>query len=305
MTTPEGQPAIRTLGPGMRGILLVGAVLVLTAGIQLFILTDHTDTVFAWTIKVPVTAAFLGAFYFTAMVLALLSARERVWANARVAVLGVFTFIVLTLLATLLHFDQFHFHAGGSVARGAAWLWLAIYAGDPPAILVLLLFQLRRPGGDPPRLHRLERWYRGLLLLLGLVALGMGIALFVAPDAAKKAWSWALTPLTARAVAAWLIGLGLVALAAVREDDWDRIRPVTYGLVTLGLLQSIALARYGDEVRWGSPTAWVFVAFLLVVLLAGAFGVVKARSVRERTYLRPASDPAGRSAPQGLGIGAK
>ena len=67
---------VRRTTTGMRWVFRVGSVLVTAAGIQLFVLTDHTDRLFAWTIKNPLTAAFLGAFYFTALTLAALSARE-------------------------------------------------------------------------------------------------------------------------------------------------------------------------------------------------------------------------------------
>ena len=67
-------PDVRRTTTGMRWVFGVGSVLVSAAGIQLFVLTDHTDRLFAWTIKNPLTAAFLGAFYFTALTLAALSA---------------------------------------------------------------------------------------------------------------------------------------------------------------------------------------------------------------------------------------
>src|SRR5262249_62423475 len=113
---------IRPLASGMRWVFVIGSVLVAAAGVQLFILTDHTATVFAWTIASGLSAAFLGAFYFTALALAASSAVQTEWANARVGVLGVFWFVTFTLVATMRHLDKFHFHEG-TVARGAAWLW--------------------------------------------------------------------------------------------------------------------------------------------------------------------------------------
>src|SRR5712691_4655031 len=53
--------------PLMRVALYVGSFLVFLAGIQLFVLTTRTDHYFAWTIANPFTAAFLGAFYWTAI----------------------------------------------------------------------------------------------------------------------------------------------------------------------------------------------------------------------------------------------
>jgi hypothetical protein len=275
-------PEVRRTTSGIRTILLIGAGLVALAGIQLFILTDHTDQSFAWTIKVPLTAAFLGAFYFTALVLATLSAREQVWANARVAVPGVLLFITLTFVATLLHVSLFHFGSDDSVARGSAWLWLAIYAIDPPAVLILWLLQLREAGIDPPRTGTLPPWYRALVAFQAVVTLSIGAAFFLLPDRSLSIWPWPLTPLTARAVAAWLLGLGVVLVTALRENEWRRIRPASSAYVTLGVLQFVALARYPDTVDWGRAAAWLYAAFLVTVLLAGVAGWILS-SREERT----------------------
>jgi hypothetical protein len=273
-----GQVPVRMLNPGLRAILLIGSFRVFLAGSQLVLLTDHTESLFAWTIKVPLTGAFLGAFYFTALVLAWLSARQRTWANARVGVAGVLVFISMTLVATLLHLDQFHFHSDGTVARGAAWLWLAIYALDPPAVAILWFLQLRERGADPPRAEPVPAWYRMVIAAQAVVVLAFGAALFAAPDFAARWWPWKLTPLTARAISAWLLGLGIVVATATWERDWRRIRPATVSYMALGVLQVVALIRYPSFIDWGGTRAWVYVAFLVSILLAGAYGLLAARA---------------------------
>jgi hypothetical protein len=263
----------------MRGVFIVGSVLVTAAGTQLFILTDHTETLFAWTIKPPVTAAFLGAFYFTALALAASSATRRTWAEARVGVPGVFVFITLTVVATLLHLGKFHFHVDQTSAVSAAWLWLVIYVLDPPAVLLLWILQVRRPGGDPPRRAKLPPLYRAVAWAQAAVALAVGVSLFVVPSTAARLWPWTLTPLTARAVAAWLIGLGLVLAAAPIENDWSRLHPATAAYAVLGILQTVALLRYPDDVAWGSPQAWAYLVFLGSVFVVGTYGWFAARRV--------------------------
>ena len=85
----------------MRRLLIIAAVLVLLAGFQLFVFTGRTSTFFAWTIANPLAAAFLGAGYWASVAIEALSGRQRLWANARIAVPAVFVFTVLTLAATL------------------------------------------------------------------------------------------------------------------------------------------------------------------------------------------------------------
>src|SRR5206468_3982392 len=86
------------------------------------------------------------------------------------------------------------------------------------------------------------------------------IWLFLAPDFVKQIWPWGLTPLTARAIGAWLIGIGLAALHASRENDFLRIRPLAGGYIAFSVLQFIAVARYAGDVKWSAPAAWVYLA---------------------------------------------
>ena len=142
---------VQEVTASMRVWLWIDSLLVFVTGIQCFVLSEHTARFFAWTINPPLTAAFLGASYWAAFPFVFLSARERVWARCRVALYGVFTFTAVTLAATLLHLDRFHLGSAEPLARAAAWAWMLVYVLVPPSLLVLLLIQWRRPGGDPAR----------------------------------------------------------------------------------------------------------------------------------------------------------
>ncbi len=263
----------RPLFVGMRWQLFAGSVLVFAAGVPLFLLTEQTERYFAWTINPPLlTAAFLGAAYWASFFIGWLASREQTWANARLAVPGPLLFTVMTLIATWLHIDRFHFNSPDTLTQLFTWVWLAIYAGVPLSMSVMLILQLRVPGGDPPRAALLPVWLRVVLGILAVAMLALGIALFVAPQAASQLWAWQLTPLTARAIAAWLIALGVIAAQAARENDLRRVRPVMIGFILFGVLQSIALARYPGDVAWRDARTWVYLFFLLMVFLVGASG---------------------------------
>lgn len=255
----------------MRWLLYAASGLVFLAGFQLFVLSDRTATTFAWTIKSTLTAASLGAAYWSAVPVEFLAARERTWAKARIAVPGVWTFTTLTLVLTILHADLFHFSSPDVAPRAAAFFWLGIYAGVPVAMLLALFLQLRRPGGDPAREKPFPAWLRIFFLVEGSGMVLTGAALFVLPDATRPLWPWALTTLTARAVGAWLLGIGVIALHAYRENDLARIRPLGGGLTFFGVLQLVALARYAGEMQWGAVGAWVYLLFLASLLPAGLY----------------------------------
>jgi hypothetical protein len=266
------RPAERRLIASMRLILVAGGLFVLVAGVQLFAFSTRTDELFAWTIASPMSASFLGAFYLSAGVLALLSASESTWARARLGVPGVLAFVWLTLLATLLHLDLFHLDEGGFKAELAAWVWLVIYVLEAPVLSWAFVAQLRAAGGDPPRPNTLPPSYRTLTLALSVPLVAFGVALFVAPLDVGDAWPWTLTELTGRAIAAWLVALGGMLAAVWWENERGRIRIALAALLTLVALQGIALARYGEELDWGSAAATVYVACLPLLLAVGAWG---------------------------------
>src|SRR5437016_12101765 len=112
---------IRPVIAPMRWLLYAASTLAFLAGLQLSLLTEQTDTYFAWTIAPPLTAAFLGAAYGAAVPVELIAAREKLWAKARVAVPAIWLFTTLTLVATLVHFGKFHFSSPIASAQGAAW----------------------------------------------------------------------------------------------------------------------------------------------------------------------------------------
>ncbi len=240
------------------------------AGVQLTVFTEQTATYFAWTVAPPLTAAFLGAAYWAAVPVELIAARQVVWAKARVALPGIWLFTALTLVVTLVHFEKFHFSSPELIPRAAAWFWLAIYAGVPVAMLIALIVQVRRPGGEPAREKRFPRWLWIWLAAEGTGMVALGVALLVAPSAILPSWPWTLTPLTARAIGAWFVGIGFAAVQALRENDVARVRPIGGGYAFMTVLQLIAVARYPSDLNWNAA-GWTYLLFLLSLFPIGVY----------------------------------
>jgi hypothetical protein len=277
--TQSQLPVIRPVSEAMRRMLWVASVLVFIAGAQLLILTEDTDTFFAWTIEPPLTAAFLGGCYWSAGILEYMASRERVWANARIAVPAVLLFTILTLVATLLHLDRFHLNSTNFLTLGATWAWIAIYAFVPILMSLFLVRQLREPGGDPPRQAPLPIWLRSIIIVQTAVMILFGLALFLAPQPTLVLWPWQLTPLTSRAVAAWLLGLGIAAGQIVWENDYVRVRVLPMTVITFSVLQFLALARYPSNMNWGTLNAWLYILFLLSFLAVGVYAWYASRQI--------------------------
>lgn len=279
---------VRETGPLVRLVFALGALLSFLAGIQLFLLPHRTEDFFAWTIGTRSSAAFLGAFYWGSVAIALMGLRRPEWVRARVGLYGLLAFFWVTLAATLAHLDRFHLGAGGTAARIAAWAWLAVYVAIPPLTTVALLVQRRFTGGDPEALAPMARAQRAVLLVLGLALVGVATLLFAAPRTSSDIWPWALTPLTARASSAWVVGLGVILLTMAWEGDLDRVVPAAAGVAVLPVLLAIGLLRLNDDVTWAAGA--VYLGVLAVVwLLAGAGVLVAAFRRTPVDVTRPAT----------------
>ena len=273
----------RQLMAGMKWLLYVASALVLAVGLTLFLFPARTDTLFSWTVNPALTAAFLGAAYLSAFFLEVLGARETLWARARVAVPAVLIFTLLTLISTLLHIDKFHFgSAFGLWTQAGTWVWLLVYALVPVAMILFLVLQLRQPGIDPPTSAPMPGWIRSVFTFQAAVMIPLGIALFVLPkQTADLVWPWSLTPLTGRAIGAWLVGVGIAAGHMAWENDWLRVRAGTIAYTLFGALELVVLLRFAFALEpasgypilaWGDPRTWIYLLFLVSILAAGAYG---------------------------------
>jgi hypothetical protein len=269
---------IRQTQPVTKAVLVAFIVLTALAVGSLYVMADQTHRLFAWTIAPPLTAAFLGAGYAAGFVLVLLSLREHAWARNRIPVLTVLVFTALTLAATLLHLDKFHFDEPGGLATAAAWFWTAVYVAVPLLLVVVIAMQERAPGEDLPRTRPVPPALRAALAVQSVLMVGTGVALFLWPSTSDDLWAWPLTPLTARVVAAWLIALGMATALAAVDGDLDHLRTAAVAYAVFGAAVLLALLRFRDTVSWDRPVAWVLLAFFVSVLVTGAAGWAGART---------------------------
>ncbi|MBT3315648.1 MAG: hypothetical protein HN390_13650 [Anaerolineae bacterium] len=262
---------------GIRIILYVASFLVLSVGLSLYFFSEKTDIYFSWTINPPMTAAFLGVGYLASFLTEFLSAREKIWARARIAVPGVLAFTILTSIVTLLHLDRFHFDSSVFITLAGTWVWLFIYISVPIALSVLWALQARQPGIDPARKESLPVWIRSTLILQGLIMFFFGAAMLLIPETTIPLWPWKLSVLTSQAIGGWGVGIGIIALHASWENDWARLFPMMAGYTVYGALQTINLLRYPDVLDWTRFSALFYTFFVMTLFLTGAYGTWKAQ----------------------------
>ena len=277
LTETRRAPAVvRRLIPELRAVYLAIAVLVVALGFSTFVLSDHTDRWWAWTINVPMTAALLGAGYWAGLALLVVALRDDEWTRARVVVPIALTLDCTLLLTVFLHWSDFH---DTSVV---GWLWLVSYLALPPGLIVLLPRQLRQPGADRPRVVPMGLGMRVLLAAQGAVLLLAGAGLFLAPGTFGDDWVWPLMPLGAQAVGGMLLTHGVGVVGALYESAWERVLAPMSSYLALALLHGIVLLRYGDRLDWDRTAVWLYVGFLVTVLPAAVVGVraaLRARSL--------------------------
>lgn len=258
----------------IRRFYAVAAGLAAVAGFLLFPLAGETDRFFSWTIEPPLTAAFLGAAYWAALVLLAWGARQRTWALARTAMPAVATIAALLLVTTLIHLDKF------DLDSLFGWFWLVVYCLVTPGLAWAIARQVRAAGPVERGLHPLPGSVRPFLALAGLILLGFGVALYAAPI--DVAWPWELTPLTGRAIASFLLGFAVAAGFALWENDIQRLQGPAYAFTTLAVLELLALAIYADDVTASGAGVVAYVAFWVVSLGLGAAGAWLASASAER-----------------------
>jgi hypothetical protein len=254
---------MRPVGFGIRAFLLAATPLAFLGGAQVTLLSQHTETYWAWTIALPISAIFIGASFLATSVLFAWGLTQREWIRVRAVVSGGPFVTVGLLVATLRHVGEFHGVVGV--------IWVEAYVFAVPAFFGAALHQLAIPGRDRPVQERLPSWLRGALGLQGLLMLAWGILLFARSDHAGDVWPWPLTPLAAEAIAAWLLGIGgSAAYIAVRGDREDMPGPAL-SYVVLGSVW-IGGAIFAGDAFHNTLDGVLYVLFALSVVAVGLAG---------------------------------
>jgi hypothetical protein len=279
--TTDRRPA-RPVTRGMRVLLYALTALTFIAGTQLFVLADHTDAFFSWTVAPPITAAFVGAGFWSASAVVFWAARQRHWARARVIVPTIAVVATMLLLATLEHTDAFHGLFGIA--------WIEIYAVFPPVLAALAAMQLALPGVDRHSGEHLPRALRCGLAAEALVAIAAGAVMFASSSVASDLWPWALSDLTAKAIGTWLIGTGTAAGIVALVDDRAVMPGNALAQLVFGGGVLFAVTAFAPEVDFASPGAYALIAYAIATVAIGAAAAWL--SLREGRYA-PDDEPRG------------
>ena len=266
-TLNHASPA-RAVSRGMRTLLYALTALTFIAGTQLVILGEHAATFFAWAID-PLSAAFIGAGFWSASTVVFWCARQRDWARARVIVPTVGVVASMLLVATLQHLELFQ----GLIGLA----WIEIYAFFPPILAAITVQQLAAPGHVMRGADRLPAPLRVTLAAEAAIALAAGALLFVSPSVAASIWPWELGDLASKAIGTWLAGTGITCGLIAALDDRSALPGWALAQIVLGGTVLLGLARYAGDIDLAGPGAYLLAAYMLATLASGTYGAVLAR----------------------------
>ncbi len=261
--------------------VLYGLVLPLLfiAGVQLFVLSERTETYFAWTFASPISAAFMGAGYWAAMLHAYAGVRAKSWAYVRTSMPAALTATSLLTITTFAHLDKFHFDSPLLITRFVTWVWIVVYVTVPLILLIAWLIQIRLPEAQVKGQNPLPAWMRGGFGLLAAFALLCGLGLFLAPTAMANIWPWTIAPLAARSISSWLSAFGMACAALIAENDIKHGAGTCSSLFAFCVLELIVLARYPSPINFAKSLTIAYIVFLLLGLLVSGANLLANRKM--------------------------
>jgi hypothetical protein len=203
-------------------------------------------------------SAYLGGAWFFVC-----AARARSWHTVKAGFVPVAVFASLMGIATIVHWNRFHH---GHVAF---WLWVLLYFTTPLLIVVVWLRNRRYDVPADPDELLLSVPAARVLAAVGVLALVVGLFLYLLPAAAMALWPWSLTPLTSRVLGA-VTCLGLAGIGALVDRRWSSARlPFQVAGVMLTAIL-VAGVRARAEVDPGNLLTWLLAAGFVGVTAAVA-----------------------------------
>jgi len=256
----------------LRAILWLHTLLAGAAGAALYLAPAPAGGLWPWPLP-PLAARFAGALLIAAAVDTGLSAAardDRPYAGA--LLMGAVLYGLIALAGVL---------AVATVGPTTGLLlWIALFGAVALATAALLTARMGaaidRAGARPQ-----SRFLRGLLTLDILLVAPVGLAMYLAPAAARRFWPWDLPALNVRLIGSIFVATMIVSFWALRRRTWEEVRPsVAAGgaFATLALIASFLHFNLFDPARF---VTWLFVALYAIVAI-GAWLVMAQYAVAER-----------------------
>jgi hypothetical protein len=263
-----------TFLPKARRLVWILFVLALANGGFLYLIPQFAETHYAWAVKPPINAAFMGAGYAAGMVatgLALFRAKR--WRSIRPLFPGFFVLGLSLFVATLLHAERFKWD------YPLTWVWTFVYFAIPFGSSLIWYWHERGNNTLSARDPRLNT-IRIVSLVLGIVLTIATALLYFAPELFLNVWPWQITPLLARVFAGWyFLGSFFLLSTGITLRKAHEL-PVSFAtLVAWNILSLLLIVLYSDSIRFATTGFWVWTLFHLAFLFFTTWVTLKAARV--------------------------
>lgn len=232
------------------------------AFLMLYLFPGRSGLLFAWPVKPNMSAMMLGATYLGGAYFFTRVVQSKHWHTVRLGFWPVTAFAGILGIATILHWDKF------TPGHISFILWAILYFTLP---FVIPLVWYRNQQANREFVSPAERMLpKGLRIILGAIGAVMALAsaiLLIFPEWMIPIWPWALTPLTARILAAMFILPGLVALGVARDGHLSSAQHVFGAQVISIIFILLAMVIARADIDWNSLGIYTFIGGLLLVLV--------------------------------------
>ena len=244
-------------------------LLALWVGIWGFFIPSRVDAAIPWLVP-PLHARFLGALYFSGVVLMAGSILARSYAEVRIVVLTIAIWTGLLFVISLFYLGEFDF------SRGPVWFWFGSYLVYP-LIGIWLIWQ-DRSRHEPSSGARLPTWAQGYLLAQGIAVTALALALLLVPDIMVNVWPWKITRLLAQIYSSPLLAYGLSSLLLSRQRTWLEVRIFVISAFVFAAGALLASSIHRELFAAANVATWVWFGGLVCAALA--LGLLSVQSFR-------------------------
>ncbi len=229
-------------------------VLILAIGASLlYIWPLETESRFAWPISPAMTPLLMGAGYYAGAYYFLRLLLGHRWSHVGATLPAVAVFATVMLITTVIHWDLFtHDHL-------AFYIWTGVYIIAPPLVVGIWYWNGRRdPGRTAEDEYPTPGWARMIVGALAVGAIALAAFLFLAPGTSADFWPWAISPLTSRVLAGWLMLSGTTSVVLALDPRWSIWRVPLQTLVIWSVLMTIGMIRAVDDFDSNVAASWMF-----------------------------------------------
>ena len=224
-------------------------LLALWVGSWGFFIPEHVDKAIPWLVP-PLHARFIGAIYFSAVILMGSSMMARHYAEVRVSVFIVTIWTGMLFVISLFYLSEFDF------SRGPVWFWFVAYIIYP--LIGFWHTWTHRNMRDESTSPSLQNWIRNYFFVQGIIITVLALALLFTPELMIAVWPWKVTRLLAQIYSGPFLAYGIGSLMLTRQRIMSEVQIVALGYFVFAIGVLVASTIHRSLFSFSNPSAWVW-----------------------------------------------